>query len=85
MHTAQTTTDAYDGYTVHEVEALHKDHLETQVSFAPTTGAALSSTATLRFQVPDHGAKATFEIDGVKYYRVVPTSQTAEHDPVATR
>lgn len=82
IHTASTTSDDYDGYTQHAVEALALDHLETSVSFAPTAGSALRSTATVKFQVPDHHEKSTFTLDGIKYYRVKPTAMDRNHDPV---
>jgi hypothetical protein len=82
IHTASSTSDAYDGYMAHEVEAIALDHLETSVSFAPQVGAALTSRATVKFQVPDHREKAVTTIDGVKYYRVKPTSIERHNDPV---
>ena len=82
IHTASTTSDDYDGYTKHEVEALALDHLETTVTFAPTTGSALRSTATVKFQVPAHTEKPTFVLDGIKYYRVKSTGFTRTNDPV---
>jgi hypothetical protein len=81
-HTAHTVSDEYDGYTVHSVEALALDHLETTVAFTPHSGSALGSTATVKFQVPDHKEKATFTMGGIKYFRIKPTSVTANHDPV---
>ena len=63
-------------------EGLPQDHLETRVVFQPTAGAAITSSHTVKYKVPDSSSKPAFEMNGIKYYKVVPTSVEHVNDPV---
>ena len=80
IHTAHSTSEAVHGFVAQELEALADDDIEMQADFTPN-GAALSSSATMRFRVPTASAEPAFVMGGIKYYQVNALSNTQRHDP----
>lgn len=81
MARTSTVSDPVDGFNVAEIGGIHLDTLRTTVQFPAVSGVSVGSRRTITFQVPDHDEKPAFELQGVRYYRVKPTSHEQINEP----